>query len=484
MEISNLSIAKDTLIYFLGSLIINCISFFLMPIYTRYMTPADYGILGILTAFSSFVSIFVCLQLNSAIIRFYIELDEKHRRLYVGTMFIAVYIINFFICAILLLVGYKFHGIFFRSAEVTFYPFYVWQLIIIFLSQAWIFPSAIFKARQKPWHFAGVSLLGSGVGVLLTIYFVIIKEQAVRGVIFASLLSSGIMLLVNLLITLHYASFKPLSINYIKKSLAFSLPLIPGMASYSISSYADRFFLDRFKNITDVGLFSFATGLLSPLQVLLFALDAAIMPRFFTLMKQDIKGNEIKRIITLTIFCLGIILSGAVLFSRDIIKLADVKFLPSYNVIPIISLYWFIRYLQFYPRLTLLWNKKTILLSYCDIVSVITNLIFNLIMVPLYGMKGAAFSTLFSSICVLILALIFVKKYCILTYDSFSIGIIILATIGTVFLSPYFPLSWIPSFISKIIFITILFGTLMHFLKIIPLNELIQLYKIRFRTNN
>ena len=69
MSVSKL--LKNSGIYVIVSMLQKCISFFLLPLYTAFLTPADYGILNVVSSISSLLSVFFLLSLNSAGARFY-----------------------------------------------------------------------------------------------------------------------------------------------------------------------------------------------------------------------------------------------------------------------------------------------------------------------------------------------------------------------------------------------------------------------------
>ena len=59
-------LGKDTLIYGIGGILAKSVSFFLLPIYTRIFTPADYGTIEMLTVISSFLSAIMVMGMDSA----------------------------------------------------------------------------------------------------------------------------------------------------------------------------------------------------------------------------------------------------------------------------------------------------------------------------------------------------------------------------------------------------------------------------------
>ena len=73
-------LGQESLVYGLAGVVSKFIGFFLVPIYTRIFSPADYGVMGLITTTMAAVSIFVVLGLDSAAGRWYYDSDEIEDR--------------------------------------------------------------------------------------------------------------------------------------------------------------------------------------------------------------------------------------------------------------------------------------------------------------------------------------------------------------------------------------------------------------------
>lgn len=70
-------LGKDVIIYGIASNLSKFIGIFLIPIYTAYFSKEEYGSLDLISTIISFAAIFGMLQLESAIGRYYFEVEEK-----------------------------------------------------------------------------------------------------------------------------------------------------------------------------------------------------------------------------------------------------------------------------------------------------------------------------------------------------------------------------------------------------------------------
>ncbi|RME28056.1 MAG: lipopolysaccharide biosynthesis protein, partial [Candidatus Zixiibacteriota bacterium] len=64
---------KQSSVYMAGQLLSRLISFIMLPIYTRFLTPADYGILELLSMTVDIVAMLAGAGISAALLRFYSE---------------------------------------------------------------------------------------------------------------------------------------------------------------------------------------------------------------------------------------------------------------------------------------------------------------------------------------------------------------------------------------------------------------------------
>ena len=90
-------VVVNSVIYTFSGLLLKCFSFFLLPLYTAYLTTKDYGITSIANSFISTMSFVVTFSLFSAVMRFYVDLKdspEKLKRFY-GTISLFSFLSGF-----------------------------------------------------------------------------------------------------------------------------------------------------------------------------------------------------------------------------------------------------------------------------------------------------------------------------------------------------------------------------------------------------
>ena len=71
-------VLKNSLFYTIGNLLLKAFSFFLIPLYTSYLSPEQYGILNLSTSFSSVVSMALMMGLQYSVIRFFADYKNDY----------------------------------------------------------------------------------------------------------------------------------------------------------------------------------------------------------------------------------------------------------------------------------------------------------------------------------------------------------------------------------------------------------------------
>ena len=124
---------KDTFIYTLGNIIPKIGQFILLPIYTSFLSPEEYGVVSSMLVFHSVIIIFFSLSLEHSIVRLYFDFDEEEsRRDYFGTMSLTILFFST-ICMLILFVSNNFVGKIYESIE--FHPLFTYVIFYSFFDE-------------------------------------------------------------------------------------------------------------------------------------------------------------------------------------------------------------------------------------------------------------------------------------------------------------------------------------------------------------
>lgn len=387
---------RHTAIYSVGTVLRRLAAFVLIPLYTRFLSPSEYGILALILLVVSALSIFLNLGMSSALFKFFFETnDPRKRTIIVSTAFF------FLLISATLFVGgavactKPISGFVFRSYD------YAFLLVIAFVTalvdaMASI-PLALLRAYRKSIQFTVFSLFRFLSSVSFILYFVIVKEEEVLGILKGGLIASIATWMVLLPIVVRHVRLS-FSSRMLRQLLGFGLPLVPSGLAVWILTLSDRYFLQYFSTLEQVGLYSLGHKLGTLINVLVVApFTLAWGPLMFSVQKQSNAKTIYSSVLTHFVCIAGFLGLCFSLYVKPLLqKIAMPEYLPSHIVVfPITCSYvLYGTYMIFTAGATL--SKKTKFLALVTGLAACLKLVLNYLLIPRYGMMGAAFATVLS----------------------------------------------------------------------------------------
>lgn len=389
---------KYSFIYGIGVVFSKIVSIIMLPIYTRYLTPEDYGILELLNNTVDVTLVVLSLGILQAIFRFYYKYDdEKEKKEVISTVFLILLPMGILGISLLILLAPKIAIALFDS---SYYEYHVKIIAITILFQATVsVPMSYIQALQNPVKYVIVNFISLFLMLSLNIIFVVFLEMKVLGILYSTLIAKGI-----ISIYLVYYLLKEVGISYshekAKEILKFGYPLIiSGFASFYLQ-YSDRYFIKVYSDLTQVGLYgiSYKLG---------FIFTMFLFEPFFKIW--DVQQFEIykkknaREIFQRTFSAISFILISGFLvmsvFSRDFFRIvAAPEYESAYIIVPIILLAFLFRPWSGLVNLGILIEEKTIYTAIGTYLSAIIITIFCVLLIPDLGGLGAAIATLIAFI--------------------------------------------------------------------------------------
>jgi len=385
-------LASDTVVYGIGSVANQAVSFLLLPLYTRYLSPADYGTLALIGAAGNLLALAACLGIHSGLTRvfFLYETDaERDTVVSTGLLFGLV------TCAIVTLPMLAFAGtlapLLLDGPEAS-----IWvrlAIAIYGLSALGSVGLAILQIHQRPRAYVACSLTGLVVAIALTIYLVAAAGRGVTGVLEGQLVGIVVQLVLSLLFSLPRLrlSFrrKPL-----RQMLAFCLPLVPTSLAAWVLGLADRYALKQYGSFTDVGLYSLGSRFASVFETLFMRpFTLAWSPYLFSILNDPNHRQICARTLEYYTVIGGIMVLGLGLFGDDAIRLiAEPSYFDAGQVIYWLGLGFLLRGSTFITVAGIHVRQKTHYSAYAYGLGMILNLLLLAFLVPRFGMMGAAFA--------------------------------------------------------------------------------------------
>lgn len=380
--------------YLAGNILRYSVSFVMLPIYTRALTPADYGTIELLSMVIDFAGIIFGLRIGEAIFRFYLmPEDHKSKEQIIPTALVLTIFLNIlgfaFLCG---MSGFLSNAIFGGSEQ---------QNLMILFSLSLLFqpvteiPMIYIRAQQRPWLFVSFSSFKLFLQLSFNIYLVVLLGLGVKGVVLSAVFSGGIM---SLLLG-GYCLGKTgiyFSLHLAKRLALFSYPMILSSLISFYITFGDRYFLNLYGSLTDVGIYAlgYKFGFLLTFIATGPFFSIWDSERYNVLKSPNAKETFQQVFIFFTVFSALIVVLLSV-FSKNILMImANREFWSASQIVPIILIAYFFQGWTGFCNIGILIEKKTMIITKSVmIVSVVITVLY-LLLIPKFGAMGAAWATL------------------------------------------------------------------------------------------
>ena len=264
---------RGTPIYGVGGLLSRILAVLLLPLYTRYLSPRDYGAIETLVALTVVLMSVLRAGIASAFFRFYFDSeDEAYRTRVVRTSFwftmttaTAALVVGLLVAAPLghALFGHDAHTNLVRAAFVGLWAQINYDQL-----------TSLFRVEERSVSYLLASVVNIALTIGLTILLVVVWHKGPIGVLVGNF--SGT--LVVYVVLLYYRRFQ-LGLEFdrslFREMNRFGMPFVPSVIALSAIDFSDRFFLVKLAGAREVGLYSIGVRLSSAIIFFLTAFRTA-----------------------------------------------------------------------------------------------------------------------------------------------------------------------------------------------------------------
>jgi O-antigen/teichoic acid export membrane protein len=389
---------SHTAIYSVANIIRKTVGFLMLPIYTRYLTPEDYGAVQLMMMVVAFMEVFVAMRMGAAIFRYYsLAKDSNEKKTVMSTAFLMVMCTSTVAFLILLTNASSATEIFLGD---TRYADMMSIIAILLVLQALEDYGLIYlRVQQRAVLFLFLSVFKLIVSVSLNVYFIIFLEMTVAGIVYSACISTGLMAIFSTFYTFYYSGFS-FSRHLLKKLVVFSYPLWIAAVGSVYSSSSVNYYLRVFSSMDDVGIYMLAIKFATLITVIVWIPFSNIWHSLRYDVYDMPEPNKVFQTIFIGIvFVLSVAGLGLSLFSDTLIHLmADEAFWSAGGVVPILIMGIIVMALTDFNNFGILVNEKTGIIAVGTYLNAIVATVGFFIFIPIIGLYGAAFVTLFGAI--------------------------------------------------------------------------------------
>jgi len=389
---------KDSVIYGLGGLLPKVAGIVLVPIYTRFLLPADYGLMSLVSMITTMTGVVMMLGQNGSLTLFFrssqAETSEDEVRSLLFSVVTFTLLFSGFVFALLLVVGPALMPYLVRSGELTFDPYVIVGLATALFGIPLGLLQAVNRARGQALTHTLFQLTNFTLNTGFTIWFVVALRQGGLGSLKGTLVAAA--LLCPVALWLLAREMKPrFSAPWLRKSVAFGLPLVPHYFAGWILTFADRYMLERLRSLTEVGLYSLAYNVSMVLNLVASSINQAWGPIYYDLAATEEGRAKLPRLTTVYAAAVTVAAMAYMLFARELLLLlAAAKYREAAGVVPIVAAGYYFFALYSVLSTGIFYAKKTKWVPLISAVAAAFNIGLNLWLMPAFGMWAAAWNTL------------------------------------------------------------------------------------------
>lgn len=395
----------------MGNILPQAAGFLLLPIYTRYLTPADYGVVSSMQALASILAVLFTLAIDRSIYRLFFDFKtDKEKKDYLGTISISLVTISALILSLLFAFS---ETISLMYKSIAFYPYYLYSIITTYLTVFSIIPKIYFQINEKAGKFVLISIVQFLTSTGFVFWFVVGEKSGAIGLLKGQLFGIIFVLPLYLYVTYRIINFT-FKVQILKNSLMFSLPMVPGLLSAWVLNISNRVFIERYFDLHDVGIYSIGNKIAGLVLIITGAFRLAYSPLFYRL-ANSINQVEAKRKLylynnTYIVILFAITLTISVFSKEAMLLLLDQKYFEAYKLVSLISIAYLISQASSLFNLMIYQEKKVVSLMWIGLAGAGVNIIFNFFLISEMGAYGAAYSSILSFTLIFMLSLWQAKK--------------------------------------------------------------------------
>lgn len=400
-------ILQNSAIYTVIMVLQKGISFFLMPLYTAFLSPSDYGILGVVSSVSSLMAVFITLGLEAAAARFYYKYnkdEDKAKKIY-GNVALVI-LANSLLWGSIFIGGHKWL-VQPMVGDIEFYPYVFIGLLYVIVTPMYLLYQSYLQTRQNAALYGVNALLFFLLQVVLTVLSLTVFKLGVIGVLLSQLTTAVVFFIYVFFSFVRKQTLK-LDSKTLKDCFSYSLPLLPHSLANWSNGTLDKLLVNGIRSQSDAGMYNLGQQYGSVMSFVANAINQAYVPWFYEKVNEGKQG--LKRIVQTadaSICLVSVIAIVMSLFAEEIFGIMIKN--PAYNgvwrIVPCIVFAYVFQAIYFF-FVNVLFLKDTQFIFIITVTSIFVNIGLNLLLIPEFGFVGSATACLLTYFTKSVMALI------------------------------------------------------------------------------
>lgn len=389
-------IGRDTAIYAVGILLNRLASFVMLPLYTRYLTVSDYGVIALVETTLDFIAILAGARLTAGLFRYDHDAKTEIER-------------NRVTSTSLLLIGAAYAvisaGVCLFAAPISFVVFHTPdKAMLIRVASVGLFgqslllvPLSYARARSRSLLFVAANTAVLVLKIVLNVVFLVPMHLGPLSVFLSNAIAAGAVgsfLVVRTIrqVGMHFHG------DTARRLARYGLPLVATQIATFVATFGDRYFLQRAADTTTVGLYTLAYQFGFLLYMVgSMPIDQVWEPLRFSLADRPDRDVVLSRaFVYLNILLISVAL-GITLFVDDVLRvMAQPAFYPAATLVPVILVAYVIQSWTGMQDLGIHVRERTEYITIANWIGAAVALVGYILLIPRLLGLGAALATILS----------------------------------------------------------------------------------------
>lgn len=390
---------KTFIAYGLATFIDKLVVLIFIPIYARYLTVEEFGSMDLVQSIISIFSIFIFLQLEASLQRYFYEYEDEQLKVFASTIIYFVFTLSLLMVGLFTLFTlFTTKSLFFATVTRHIMVMGLWQIPFICL---YTLSTILIRFSKKYNIFYRIILVSLFINILFPYLLVVRFKLGLTG-FFQAQLACLMIITVYSIYNVRQYFVSIFSINSLKIALAYALPQFPARVGNVLNTYASRFAITGFMNAYNLGIFALSVKISSVIQIIYHFFIS-----FWNQIIFEIKSRNNHKEILIFMFkatnsVIFFIITILSLYSSDIVNIISEKFSEGAYLVGILSFSSGLLIVKEVIDIGPKYLKKSKYLTINFSYSVIFNFLSLFILVPILGLLGVGISFVISSLSLLI----------------------------------------------------------------------------------
>ena len=407
-------VVKNTVIYTVGGMLNPLIGFLLLPVYTTYLAPGEFGIIASLLALVFLCKALFSLSLDRSMVRLYWDYEtDGERRVFLSTMTTGIIGLCLFMTGVTVVLQDQAQRI---LPDIPFHPYYLLALVVVNEQMVLNIVLNYFRIRENARAFVTLTVARVVVRTAAIVFFIAVLKQGAIGYFKAEAIIASVFALVYIAIISRYyvARFNRAAFT---DACRFAVPYVPGIAGAWVMHQSDRIFIARYASLSDVGVFSISDRIASVVSIIDLAFKNAYLPYYFKTASDHPHREAVSQLKTFNDAYLQVMMFLAfaiILLSQEVtVIFLDEQYSGASSLIsPLVIGFWIASVSSTIFGTAMQQSKKTIADSGFGLAASGVSLVLNYYLIRSMGVPGAVVSRIASALFLIGLAYFYVRKAC------------------------------------------------------------------------